>query len=372
MILDRKLKARLLPAMLFAVAAVGVNEATHSSEILGVGQKQNAPNGKPETPQTGDDPAPVAVPAPQVLKAKYQKFLVEHPSHPDARDVQMAFARLQIQLAKTAVNPKDAQVLLTQARARIGVARKLFTAELAKVEARWKSFPPFIDRKKDAKQFAERRQVESEFLIVQLQLATCGYVESQTYDIGSNEHEQSLTKAARGFEQIHRKYRTQVAGLQGRLWQGKCLEELGEIRHALGIFNELLQHGGRGKPLRQLGNQAQHFRMICLNHDSRRDWELVVVESKNWIRDSTEAERNSSAGLGILWEKSRALIGTSRNPKSAGTMLRSLGEEVGDDPSGQLKRLGLDLQQELRNKNGGFDVSFVGSFRIRVARLDRW
>ena len=54
------------------------------------------------------------------------------------------------------------------------------------------------------------------------------------------------------FEKIHTAYRSMIGGLLARLWQGKCLEEIGQregIDAALGIYRELLLHDGRSSSM---------------------------------------------------------------------------------------------------------------------------
>ena len=46
--------------------------------------------------------------------------------------------------------------------------------------------------------------------------------------------------------------------------------------------------------------------MICLNHDSRKDYDLVIVEGEKWLTQAKPNEMQSDVGLGIRWETARA------------------------------------------------------------------
>ena len=82
----------------------------------------------------------------------------------------------------------------------------------------------------------------------QLQKAVVDYEQGQTYPPGSKERTELLAKGLVQFEDIYKKYRTQLAGLTARMWQGKCYEEQGELGPAMGIYNELMEHADSPTP----------------------------------------------------------------------------------------------------------------------------
>jgi len=290
------------------------------------------------------------------LTRRYEKFLAENPDNKAVSQTLMSLARNLMTQAALENEPDVIPGLLSQARQRCASARTLFDAEFAGAKAKFESFSVFIDREKDPKLWAQRQAAGVEFIEAQLQLATCTFVESLTHSADSDQRTRKLTNAAAAFEELHKKYRTQVGGLYGRLWQGRCLQLLGDHRAALGIFNELLQHPGESGSIRSLHNYAVHFRLISLNDDSRRDWQLVLDESRRWMEGTTEAERNSSICFGVTWEMSRAMLGDSGDRTLAGKILASLGVERGVDVRPQLKALALDMQKELRKKYPGIEV----------------
>jgi len=143
------------------------------------------------------------------------------------------------------------------------------------------------------------------YIRIQLRLPFCDYVESHTYDENDPEFKKLLEKAASAFEQLHTKYRSQIGGLYAQLWRAKCLEETGNIRKALDVYNELLQHSDPPPTLRTLQDRARHFRLICLNHDQRKEYLLVIHEAEEWLETAQDRPKTST-GLGIRWELARA------------------------------------------------------------------
>jgi|GEM_PF-2200878 serine/threonine protein kinase len=296
----------------------------------------------------------------QKLTATYEKWLAEHPDHEDGSKYLLAFARHLIRQADQATKPEDATATRVRAREHVRTARKLFQSDFATSEARMKSFPVFVERQKDPKQSVQRNKAQIAFITAQFDLATCTLVAALAHAPESEGRVQNLTAAATEFEQLHAKYRSQLGGLFGRLWQGRCLQLLGAHRAAMGIFDELLQHPGESGSMRSLRNHTVHFRIISLNDDSRRDWQLVLEESRRWMGGTTEAERNSSIGFGVTWEMSRALLGASGDRTAAGRMLGSFGVKRAGDVRAQLKALALDMQKKLRDKRPALEMVFGG------------
>ncbi len=197
-------------------------------------------------------------------------------------------------------------------------------------QKQWKSFGVYIPEDEKEKR-AARKKVEGLYMRSQLDLATCTYEDAQTYDQGSKEFKDKLRAASLEFEEVHTKYRSQYAGLYARTMQGKCFEEQDDIRKALGIYDELLSHPGKSPGLIKLQNQVLHFRLICLNHETRKDFQLVIQEASEWLKRNARTSR-TQVGLGIRWELARAqeALATDRNTPEAerGRLLRQALENV--------------------------------------------
>ena len=171
----------------------------------------------------------------------------------------------------------------------------------------FKKFPAFIPREKK-EQYLARRKAEQNYIQSELSLAECGFLTAHTFDRQSNEFRNAIKKAEQQFERLHTRYRTQAAGLYARLWHGRCLKARGAIRSALGIFNELRAYPSNSEVLKSVRDQALHFRLACLNHDQRKDFQLVVEEASKWL-DSQEQDKRrqrTPVGLGIRFQRAHA------------------------------------------------------------------
>ncbi|MEX1232705.1 MAG: hypothetical protein WEB58_20835 [Planctomycetaceae bacterium] len=247
--------------------------------------------------------------------AELETFVQKSPDHPLAAQANTQRALIILEKAKTEIwqsespsNQNKKGEFQGRARALVKQARDIFQTAFNQHEANFKAFPVHIDKDKDRKRYDERSDAEIRYIIGLLHLAQCTYEEAQTYDRTDPEFKTLLTTASKEFEAIHAKFRSMVAGLHARMMQGKCFEEQDEIGKALGIYNEILGHPGTSASLRVLQNQVLHFRLICLNHEQRKDYLLVMAEADEWIKSpANKRELRSMHGLGIRWELVRAL-----------------------------------------------------------------
>lgn len=239
-------------------------------------------------------------------------FTKQSPNHPKAGTANTERGKIVLEKAEVQIRQADtgdpAKKKEAQAKARklVAQARAIFQKAYDQHEKTMKSYPStFIDPQKDKEKFAARAKAEIQFMSAQLDLAQCTYVEAQTYDAGSADYNRLLTKASEEYAKIHERYRSQVGGLFARMWQGKCFEEQGELGRALGIYNEMLAHPGDSPAMKQLQDNVLQFRLICLNDEKRKDYQLVINEAEQWLKDN-RARKRTPIGLGITWELARA------------------------------------------------------------------
>ena len=306
-----------------------------------------------------------------------EQFVKDSPNHSKVADanseraqILIGKARVEILQSKAPANQGAKGAYQERARALVAQARQVFDAAFKQHEASWKGFGTYINRDAEPQKYEARAQAEVSMIRAQLDLALCTYEEAQTYDAGSDNFKKLLGDAANQFEAMHQRYRSQVAGLYARLWQGKCYEETGDLQKALGIYNELLAHPGTDGAISRLKDQTLQFKLISLNTDARKDYQLVVDLGQEWL-NSNKAEARTRTGLGIRWEVARAyeMLGDQRNlPKSDAERFwrasRDAASQVNRFP-GEYKDVSLALMQRLDVKIGGkerepatFDAAF--------------
>ncbi|MFN0196035.1 MAG: hypothetical protein ACKVT0_04775 [Planctomycetaceae bacterium] len=257
--------------------------------------------------------------------AELEKFAQASPNHPlagqansERAHILLNKARAEIWQARSPNNQNKKEEFQARARQFVQQGRTIFQTAHDQHQTYFKSFPVYIDEQKDKDKYDERGKAELRYIRALLDLATCTYEEAQTYDKTAPEYKTILTNASKEFEEIHTKYRSLVAGLHARMWQGKCFEEQDEIGKALGIYNEILGHPGDSLSLKNLQAQVKQFRLICLNHEQRNDFQLVIQEADEWISfPGNRRALRSNVGLGIRWELVRALDSLSESREIA-------------------------------------------------------
>lgn len=249
-----------------------------------------------------------------------KQFTTDSPNHPRAGEansrqaaILLAKARVEVWQSKSPGNKDTRTEYQKKGRDLILEARKIFSAAQAQHKTNWEKFPAFVDRTENPQQFAARAKAEQRFIQAQLDLAMCTYEESQTHDNGSKEFIDKLKASAKEYEDIHSKYRSQVAGLYARTWQGKCFEEQDDIQRALGLYKELLAHPGKSRVMQTLQDQVTQFRLICLNHEQRKDYQLVIQDADTWLGQARGSKKTSQVALGIRWEQILAQVSVAED-----------------------------------------------------------
>jgi hypothetical protein len=130
--------------------------------------------------------------------------------------------------------------LLKQAREYYDEAHKLVSGVVEELRTKLKTYPAALDEKTDAKRIEERDRYRQDFLLAQLLATKTREDIAETLPKGSKEWTQTLTVAAEAYKKIYEDYRTRIAGLYARMYQGQCLQKLGKHKEASVFFNELL------------------------------------------------------------------------------------------------------------------------------------
>lgn len=246
--------------------------------------------------------------------AAFERFAKGAPNHPLAGRANSERAKILVEKARVDIWDADGtsdeakkRQLQENARKLIGQARGVYTTAVEQLKKAFEAFPTYIPQE-ERQRIAQREAAEAEHIQAQLDLAETTYWEAQTYPPGDAKRKELLTNGMTEFEKIHTAYRSMIGGLLARLWQGKCLEEMGAIGEALGIYGELLKHTGSSPSMIALQAKAQQFQLICYNHPSKHEYRLVNQLAVNWLTDEVNRRAKfTETGKGIEWEQARAL-----------------------------------------------------------------
>lgn len=204
-------------------------------------------------------------------------------------------------VADEAKTPAEKEAKLLEARGFYASARNAYNDAYGRLEAKFKVFPNFIDDGTPLK--AEKDRVHGALMNAELQRAVVDYEEAQTFPLGSPRRGEILEAAGKAFEDVYKRYRTQLAGIHARMWQGKCHEERGEFGPAKGIYDELLDH--KDPLLLPLQKKVDYFRIILMG--KRKDYALAADEAVNWLQ-AFPKDRRSYEALGVQFELAKDIL----------------------------------------------------------------
>ena len=253
-------------------------------------------------------------------EAAFQQFAKAAPDHPLAAQANTWRGRILFEKARVEIfeaeDPSQASNRLglqAKARALLTEARKVLDAAVAQNKKAFEKFPSFIPEGEKPLQEA-RAKAENAYIEVLFDAIKCGYWEARTYDRGSPSATGALQKASVEFTEMHDRYRNNTGGKFARLWQGKCFEEMDQITQALGVYDDVLALTPDTPVKAALYDLSLRFKLICLNHEQKKDYHLVVTLAEEWM-NTAKGRTRSEVGYGILWELCRALekIGTDPN-----------------------------------------------------------
>ena len=221
-------------------------------------------------------------------RGKIAAFVAQNAKHKAAPEAAVQLARLLVERGHLAMlnageldekEKAEKAAKLKEARTSFDEAREAYSKAEAQLEAAFKTFPNFIpegDPRKD-----ERDRTQNALMDTQLQKVLVEYEEGETYDLGSKERNEYLAKGLTQFEELYKKYRTQMAGLAARMWQAKCYEESGELGKAMGLYNELL------RARRQSAPRAPAARRLFQDH--RRAQARAICSGRRRLQSMADA-----------------------------------------------------------------------------------
>lgn len=252
-------------------------------------------------------------------RARFEKFLKEHPRHARAADAGTQLARVLLErgrikmelAASPARSPAEKRLLAQEARQLFQEARKTFEGTEAKLREVLKGFESVpLDEKRDAARLAERDQARAQFVQTRLAVASAVYEIGNTYDPGSQDRNKQLQEAARAFHDLFEKYGKYAGGLYARMWEGRAYKDLGDTNKALAIFKEMLTIPNTPEAFRTLKDQSLILLLETCNQ--AKEYQDTLTQVKAWEAAARGDEKSSPDGLAIQYEAGVAALESAR------------------------------------------------------------
>ncbi|MBU4271301.1 MAG: hypothetical protein KKA28_05505 [Planctomycetes bacterium] len=319
------------------------------------------------------------------------KFIREKPDHPAVASAitswgeflgQQALNRLGAAKSVAGKDKLQHEKFLADAREDLKLAREKFIQAQQYLQKQLAALPPPKQAARGAgrgKAAEARAETEANLLEARFQTAMADYYLAQAYsDPNNKERTDALHRAAKGFDDIFQQDRTSGAmltltGLRAHLWQGKTAEELGDLRLAADIYDEVLV--GAAEPgqrraatgLEPLFARVEYFRMLIL---AKQKPDQFLAEAVAWLEQNRRRLRQTEGYQGIALETAKAIHAKAQKAagaekaKGASESLRILAEMSRIRSPHQQDA--ILLRRDLLLASGKSDLE-VGTFEEAVA-----
>ena len=165
----------------------------------------------------------------------------------------------------------------------------------------------------------ENKQAEAQF-----QQAKLLFDNARTYAKDSALHKSGLREAAATFAQLDQDYKDKLIGFLGRLYEGRCYQQLGESADALKRFHDLVDEPIANPDFRRLVSRA--YRRRAEIHLAAQDAKLAIQECREWLDDSRNDELKKTEWLALAYRLANAYEAHSLTPAGSGDAKRLRGE----------------------------------------------
>lgn len=291
-----------------------------------------------------------------------QQFIGMMPDHPLVTSANSQLGNLKVERARIKVEqskqPKaNTQALLSDAAEIYLDAYQVF--EQAQIELRERLTRMTNIPEKDTRAIELRDVLRTDFLQAQLLAAAVKEEMADTKKPGSEEYKKLVTEAAEQYGQIYEKYRTRLAGLYAKMYQGRCSQKLGNHKDALSYFGELLEQPDNPEEFRTLKT-----RTLLLAKDSWQASGLNAEAVKRlgaWVDGARPNETREPEWLELRLALARAQWALAQDLRAANPKDPQLRRQESEARKNAqfVTRTSGNLQQEARK--------FLGQIGIEIS-----
>ncbi len=248
-------------------------------------------------------------------------FLKKNASHPLAQAARSQLGNVIVERARILVERSkepgaaNATQLLSQAAGLYDEGYKVFDAARNAIAEELKGIPKVLDMK-DRKQaeLSERRdQLRKDYLQTKLLAAAVLEEKADTAKEGSKEHKDLLLAAAKEYEQIYEDYRTYVAGLYARMYQGRAYQKMKDFKEALSFYTDLMEQPDEPDAFRAIKTKTLLLAMDCWLDPSQKKFVEAITQGSSWLdkQRPNEAQDPEWITMRLLVAKAYKQLGDS-------------------------------------------------------------
>lgn len=245
-------------------------------------------------------------------QALLRGFLQKQASHPQAYAARSQLGNLIVERARIKIEQAksgNADALKAEARELYDQAFKEFGVLEAAVSEELDKIPKVLNtRDREEAKLAERRkQLRADNLQTELLAAAIREEAADTVPAGSKARTDYLIEAAGLYDAIYKKYRSRLAGLYARMYQGRCNHRLGRTKDALGYYGELLDQPSTPEAFWNLKTKTLRLAMESWLDPQERKYVEAIKQASAWIDAATRGTARDPDMLAIRLSLALAL-----------------------------------------------------------------
>ncbi|HEX4128936.1 MAG TPA: hypothetical protein VHZ24_02755 [Pirellulales bacterium] len=285
-----------------------------------------------------------------LAREKLQGFIKANSSSELAGSASMQLGNVLIlrggMLLESSARPSNLaqkDTLLKQSRDLFSEAKDVFKKaedDYEKLVNQYKGVPPANDNA-----WVEKRDtVRQAFLQANLYSAAVLQEIAKTYKPGSKEHKEALVAAGDKYKHIYERWRTLMAGQLARIKQAQCIQDLGDAKTAIGLYNDILNQPDELPEFRKLKASALYRTQQCWLSESQKNPELAHKLGKEFLDKSRPDEAKQPDWLAVRYYTALAA--------------KQLADSLTDKESGRKKTLLAEAKD-----NAKFVAGVRGTYR---------
>lgn len=226
-----------------------------------------------------------------------------------------------------------------------------------------------VVRRKPTDAENELAEAEGNWLQVRMNFAMLDFYEAMTYsDPAAKERKDKLTAAAKKFDDIYQGYRATLVGVYAHMWHGRSLDEAGDIKGAIDLYEEVLAAAEGAKSgdanLEDLFAQVEMYRLLLLR--KKKDDKGFAADAEAWLK--THSKMNRREGYqGIALELTKYQIEQSKNltAKAREDAFRKISKQLTD-----ITKIRSEYQQEAFILKRQYQAEVKGGEDVEIASFD--
>ena len=233
-----------------------------------------------------------------------REFIATKSKHPKLYAARSQLGNLIVERARIKVGEAksgNSQALKAEARQLYAQAFKECGLLEAAVTKELDLIPKVLDmRDREEAKLAERRkQLRADNLQTELLAAAIREEAADTVPAGSKAWSDYLVEAAGLYDAIYKKYRSRLAGLYARMYQGRCNHRLGRTKDALGHYGELLDQPSSPEAFWNLKTKTLRLAMDSWLDPQERKYVEAIKQASGWIEAAPRSTQRSPDMLAI-------------------------------------------------------------------------